>query len=137
MSEKKEYRGLNPADKKFHDLGPKDIKHGEEKDLLCSIQIQVPTGGDGEMMGIQVPVYKTDSSEDMRDRVRMLMSVPQERKEDFGEAVERLTKASHENKLATKAAMDAENLKRAEEKRLAKMVKKGQLRVVSEEPAET
>lgn len=122
-----EYKALRPHLRKFHGVGPKDIPNGKPEEVLFHVQIQMETGH-GEQMAIQVPVFVHDSREQVRDRVNLALSIPQERKEDFGAAVDELNQMARD-------AREQERQRQISAQQAAKMeklAKKGKLKVVTE-----
>lgn len=64
---------LFPERAKYKDLGPKDCAF--EGTPVTAITIQRPTGMDGESTQITVPIYSSDSREDMLKRFNVLAAV--------------------------------------------------------------
>lgn len=77
--------------KKFHESGPKDLKDGDRnekgelKNAIATFNVTRSTI-DNEQMSVSIPVFTSDSREDLDLRVGMLMSIMQDRIEDAAKA---------------------------------------------------
>lgn len=90
----------NAKHKRFHSIGPKDLKWPWRKRPLNIIHVQKEVSS-GEHMSVDVPIYKTDSREDITDRVGLFVSILQDRMDEFAEAwAESKKRAEEEVKLA-------------------------------------
>jgi hypothetical protein len=108
----------NERHKKFHESGPKDLKKGERnekgelKDAIATFQVTRSTI-DNEQMSVSIPVFESDSREDLDLRVGMLMSIMQDRIEDAAKAWQK----SADEALAAEREARLENLKDARGKK--------------------
>lgn len=96
---------LFPERAKYKDKGPKDCKFGDTP--ITAIIIQRPTGMDGESTQITVPIYATDSREDMLLRFNVLAAVADIRMVENNQALlkaeELAVQQNREKEIAAKA----------------------------------
>ena len=71
---------------KYHKLGPSDVG----LQATAYLDIARTTSHTGEQFHVQVPVYKEDSREQLKDRVNFFLSIIQDRMEDENKAVNKM-----------------------------------------------
>lgn len=90
----------NEEHKKYHELGPKDLKWPFKVRPMNVITVQKEVSS-GEHMTINIPIFKNDSRNDIKYRVGMYVSILQDRMDEFAEAwAESKKRAEQEVKLA-------------------------------------
>lgn len=100
--------------------GPKELNHGEDKEVLFNVQVARNTSVTGEQIAISVPIYKSDSYEDMIKRMDLAYHIPQLRLESENKLMLALEKKQKEqakhaeiSKLEAQAKAKVDNLIRA------------------------
>lgn len=77
--------------KKYHEMSPKDVVKQEQS--VMSIDVARTTTHTGEQFHVTIPVYISDSREELRDRMQFCLSIMQERMEEENEAMNRMNAA--------------------------------------------
>lgn len=114
---------LSSKHRKYHELSPCDVFTKEETPIT-SYDVGRATSATGEQFHFSCPVYKSDTREELNNRIQFLMSIVQDRLEEENEAMQ---EAEAE---VTKARRKGEVMKRnrskydAELKALKKEAKK-------------
>lgn len=76
----------SPKHKKWHSLAPKAVSWGVKKEpVMTSIDV-TRSSMEGEQISFRCPVFKSDTREELSDRLGLLFSVVQDRLEDANEA---------------------------------------------------
>lgn len=125
LGDEDEHKPLLPEYKKYHSMGPKDCRWGNKEDEAFVVQINRQTNSTGEQLAIQVPVYRDDTREQMLDKIYLAYAIVGERLEDENKVMMNLTaqaRARSQKEIADRKAMEA---KAQEDRRLAKLTKKG------------
>lgn len=136
---KKEYRGLLPRYTHYHKKGAKDIAWGKEEDLGFHVQLQRATSVTNEQFAIQIPIYKTDTREEMRDRLQLAYSIVQERLEDENDSMIELHNRQQEQQRAameeqlkkkiTDRDSQLEHNRKKEVHKFARMLERGKIKI--------
>lgn len=93
---------------KYHTLGPKDVWKDETS--VGTVDIARTTNATGEQLHINCPIYKTDTREELNERLQVCYSVLQDRLEQENRIV------SENNKRAQQQRLTNEAIKRNEAK---------------------
>lgn len=75
----------NDDHKRFHELGPKDLKWPFKIRPLTVITVQKEVSS-GEHMTVNVPIFQGDSRDEITDRMGMYCSILQDRMDEFAQA---------------------------------------------------
>lgn len=107
---------LYPSRAKYRGLGPVDCSFPKEQPV-AAINVQRPTNHDGEAMSVAVPVYATDTNEDLERRLYVMTKWGDERFRENNQALQ----------IAQQIEVDRKNqvaIARAEMQRRAKELRK-------------
>lgn len=89
----------NEQHKRFHGLGPADVTWHEKP--LCAIAI-TKSVSEGEQWSVNVPIFKEDTRESLRDRAWMLATLLQDRLDEYATAWKEAEERGKENVPETK-----------------------------------
>lgn len=115
---------LFPERKKYETLGPKDCRWPEEQPVTV-IQFQGPCNHDGEAVAIAIPVYATDTEEDMMTRFHVFTKIRDLRMRENNRALQISQEIVQTEK---EKRQRAEKEKQAMEKQLKAAVRRGDLK---------
>lgn len=114
---------LSERTKEFHTLGPCDVKKGGEETWM-KVNVVRQTSHTGEQFHFEIPVYASDTREEMNKRIGMCLSVIQDRLEEENEAFLEIQQGEQKKRL-TQEAKKRNTLKfESEKKQLRKQAKK-------------
>jgi thiamine kinase-like enzyme len=101
---------------KYHALGPADVG----LQATAYLDIARTTSHTGEQFHVQVPVYKEDTREQLKDRVNFFLSIIQDRMEDENKAVNKMNEIRQLQTSIERNAKSFLTQKKALDKRLKK-----------------
>lgn len=95
---------LTEETEKYHTLGPKETSKGSEE---CWMKVNVvrQTSHTGEQFHFEIPVYASDTRDEMNDRIHMCLSVIQDRLEQENTAFLKI-QAEEQKKRLTQEAIE-------------------------------
>lgn len=112
---------------KFHGKGPKELCHGDDKDVLFAVQVQKQVSVSGEQMAIQVPIFKSDTREAMNERLHLAYEIMGERMGYENAAVEKLNQAAQDKRRQE----HLDRVQAQQDAKLKKLQERGKLKVAA------